>query len=40
MLSEDISGRVLLELSQEDLKELGLSLGHRKLLVSRLAALK
>jgi len=37
--NEDIDGRALLALKEEDLKELGLSLGHRKVLCLELAKL-
>jgi len=38
MVREDISGRVLLKLEDKDLKELGFSLGHRKLMLSHISA--
>jgi hypothetical protein len=38
MVREDISGSVLLKLEDKDLKELGLSLGHRKLMLSHISA--
>jgi hypothetical protein len=38
MVREDISGSVLLKLEEKDLKELGFSLGHRKLMLSHISA--
>ena len=40
MKQEHVSGRVLLGLREEDLKELGFSLGHRKLLLAQVARLR
>ena len=37
---EDISGRVLMELTEQDLKDLGFSMGHRKLLLKAIKALE
>jgi hypothetical protein len=36
---EDISGRVVIELNENDLKDLGFSMGHRKLLLKAIKAL-
>jgi len=38
--SNDIDSRVLLELTEGDLKELGISLGHRRILLKAIAALR
>ena len=40
MRAEDVSGRVLVGLSEADLRELGLSLGHRKAFLDHLARLR
>ena len=40
MRAQDVSGRVLVGLSEADLRELGLSLGHRKAMLDRLARLR
>jgi hypothetical protein len=39
MVREDVNGRVLLALDDAGMKDLGLSLGHRKLLAQRIARL-
>ena len=38
MVREDISGSVLLKLEDKDLKELGFSLGHRKVMLLHISA--
>jgi hypothetical protein len=40
MRREHVNGEALVQLSDGDLREVGLSLGHRKILLARLAALK
>ena len=40
MMSEDINGKTLLELNDSDLRELKFTMGHRKLLLSRIALLE
>ena len=39
MAKEDINGKAFLNLTADELKELGLSMGHRKLLLQRAALL-
>ena len=40
LAANDVNGEALLLLSEEDLKELGLSLGHRKLLFARVSTFR
>ena len=40
MMSENINGEALMELSDSDLKEMKFTMGHRKLLLSRIALLE
>ena len=40
MKSEHVSGKVLLVLKEEDLRDLGFSLGHRKLLIAHVDRLR
>jgi len=40
MLIEDVDGHVLLDLTLDDLKDLGLSLGHRKKFLEHIQLLK